>query len=428
MTNITQIDERLLDYCVTQRQRDMIEAVNRLGSPRLAAIELGLKSSANITDAVRRVKVIAASRGYSPDHGLNSPIPLPFIARGHSTLERIPDAPIDPVTGRQQVLQWTKTRLDDQAWADAIKEGVRAFVEDAEPIAAAPPMPGRDADIIPWIQIGDAHLGMLAHEAETGANFDMKIAERELCAAIATLVDEMVAHDRVVINDLGDFTHRENAAGVTDASGHVLDCDGRFPKMVRTYSRVMRFIVDKVLEKANVVDVIVNQGNHSRTNDWWMAELLRVAYGHTDRVNVLNNDNAFIGYRMGRTFVMTHHSDKCRPAKLAGVMATDFSADWGEAEYRYIDIGHIHHGMVLKEHPGVAIESFNQLAAKDKYAHDGGWRSKQSITIIHRSRAYGEVGRRVLPIRRVRDLIEAAHNARGETTPYRPAERRAFAV
>lgn len=190
----------------------------------------------------------------------------------------------------------------------------------------------------------------------------------------------------------------------------------------------MRFIIDKALEKANFVDVIVNQGNHSRTNDMWMAELLRVAYAHTDRVNVLNNDSVFIGYRMGSTFVMTHHSDKCRPARLASVMATDFATDWGETEYRYIDIGHIHHNMVLKEHPGVSIESFNQLAAKDKWANDGGYRSRQSITVIDRSRTYGEVGRRVLPIRRVRDLIEAAHKARGEAAPYRPAERRAFAV
>jgi hypothetical protein len=207
----------------------------------------------------------------------------------------------------------------------------------------------------------------------------------------------------------------------------VLDYDSRFPRMIKVYSRVMRFIVERVLEKANTVDVIVNQGNHSRTNDIWMAELLRVAYGATGRVNVLNNDSVFIGYRMGATFVMTHHSDKCRPAQLAHVMATDFAEDWGETEYRYIDIGHIHHNMVLKEHPGVSVESFNTLAAKDKWATDGGYRSRQSITIIDRSRTYGEVGRRVLPIRRVRDVINAAR-VRGGANPMKPSSRRAFAV
>jgi hypothetical protein len=86
-------------------------------------------------------------------------------------------------------------------------------------------------------------------------------------------------------------------------------------------------------------------------------------------------------------------------------MATDYPQDWGEATYRYIDIGHIHHNMVCKEHPGVTIESFNQLATSDKYAHEGGWRSRSSLSVILRSKTYGEVGRLRLPLEEVRDII-----------------------
>ena len=230
--------------------------------------------------------------------------------------------------------------------------------------------------------------------------------------------------NRFVINDLGDMTHYENFTGTTEASGHALDYDTRFPKMISTYSRVMRFIVDTVLTKADHVDVIINQGNHSRTNDIWMAELLRVAYAHTGRVNVLNNGSPFIGYRMGRTFVLTHHSDKCKPARLVDVMMSDFGIDSGECEYRYIDIGHIHHGMRMNELAGATVESWNTLAAKDKYAHDYGYRARQSISIVDRSRSYGDIGRRVLPIRRVRDLIRSTVDA----GHYVPAEKRAYIV
>jgi hypothetical protein len=371
--------------------------------------------------AIALVRSNAAAHGYSsnPSHNLNSPVPHPFIAKGHSTMERIHGDGT-----RETVLQWTKTRLDDQAWAEQIKAGVEAFMADL-PAVAAPAAPLiEDNDLIPWIQIGDAHLGMLAHEAETGANFDLKIAEAELMGAIGIIIDDLPAVERLVINDLGDFTHYENMAGVTEHSRNVLDYDGRFPKMIEVYSRMMRGIVDKALSKAAIVDVIVNQGNHSRTNDIWMAELLRVAYNACGRVNVLNNRSPFIGYRMGNTFVMTHHSDTCRPARLASVMSTDFARDWGECDYRYIDIGHIHHNMVLKEHPGVVIESFNQLAAKDKWATDGGYRSRQSITMIYRSRRYGEIGRRLLPLRQVQDRIRATANPAHYVAP----DRRAFTV
>lgn len=340
----------------------------------------------------------AAQKGWEPERGLVHPVPTGQVVSGTSTLYHAENG---------QILQWIKTNKDANEQLEMLREAIAVTLEEVPPAPVPEPPKDYETDIIPWVNIGDAHVGMVAHEAETGANFDLKIAERELCTAIVMLFEETGTHERCVINDLGDFTHYENFAGTTEASGHALDYDGRFPKMIKTYIRIMRFIVDEALKRFKYVDVIVNQGNHSRTNDIWMAEFIRHLYGDTERVTVLNNDTVFIAYRMGKTLVMTHHSDKCKPEKLAHVMATDFSADWGETDYRYIDIGHIHHRMTSKEHPGVMIESFNILANADKYAHDFGYRSRQSITVIDRSRTYGELGRRVLPIKKVRDRIRA---------------------
>jgi hypothetical protein len=258
---------------------------------------------------------------------------------------------------------------------------------------------------------------MLAHESETGKNFDLKIAEREILTAFAIALSEMPNVDRVVLNDLGDFTHTENFAGETERSRNRLDVDTRFAKMIRSYSRIMRQLVDMLLQKATVVDVIVNQGNHSRTNDIWMCELLKVAYGHTGRVNVLDNESPFIGYRMGNTFVMVHHGDLARMEKLTGVMITDFRKDFGETEFHYIDTGHVHHRMVSKEHPSVTIESFNTLSPGDKHHHDAAYRSRQSMTVVYRSREYGEVGRRVVPIQEVWDAVKRGHTGKKAYVP-----------
>ena len=421
MSDFSKLTE-LLPFA-TPTQKRYVEALQETGGLMKAAKAVG-RHHATIQESILSLKKRAALKGVMPENGKSAlPVQDPFILKGQSTLTRVA-----PDGSEETVLRWDKTRLDDLEWVEAVKEGVAAFIADQEPIILPPRRPRADvvnSDIVPWIQIGDAHLGMLAHEAETGANFDLKIAENELTTAVAMLIEDIEPVDDLVINDLGDFTHYENMSGVTEASGHALDLDGRFPKMIKVYSRLMRNIIDLALTKARTVHVIVNQGNHSRTNDVWMAELLRVAYGHSGRVNVLNNDDVFVGFRMGRTFVMTHHSDKCKPAKLAHVMATDFRRDWGEADYCYIDIGHIHHSMVSKEHPGVQIESWNILAPKDKYAHDGGWRSRQSITVVMRSKSYGEVGRRMLPIRQVHDRIrEMAHGEEHYIAP----EKRAFAL
>lgn len=393
-----------------EQLQEAVDAVHKCGSQVQAAMELGI-ARGTLQNRCNR----AVMEGIKPS--FDYAIPDGHKIKGVSTLYNKDG----DVTQR-----WLKTDIDVERQREMLQEAAKAFVESLPKYHPTKKPKGKyNTDIIPWFQIGDGHLGMLAHEAETGENFDLKIGERELCAAIGYLIEETPPCARCVIHDLGDMTHYENFSATTEASGHALDFDSRFPRMITVYARAMRYIVEKALERFETVDVIINQGNHSRTNDIWMRTLLQHVYQDSGRVNVLDNASVYIPYRMGNTFVMTHHSDKCKPSKLAHVMATDFAQDWGESKYRYIDIGHIHHNMVVKEHPGVHIESWNQLAAPDKYAHDGGWRSRQSITRVDRSKTYGEVGRRTMPILEVRDRIIAAHGHQGSEPPER---RRVFTV
>lgn len=391
-----------MPYTTTDRQKEILTKIIECGTVSKAAKACGIRRQ-TADGHIKQVRQNAAKRGYAPDHNMTNTAPEGFCVKGVSTLY--------DMDGEVKA-QWVKTNVDPEEQKRMLEEAVSAFYEDLPAIKKKPAPKNYDTDIIPWFQIGDAHLGMLAHEAETGQNFDLKIATRELLSAMTSLIDNSEPRERCVINDLGDGTHYENYSAVTEASGHRLDHDGRYPKMIRAYSQVMRAIVDKALEKFKHVDIIINQGNHSRTNDIWMAELLRVAYREESRLTVLDNSNVFIPYRMGNTFVMVHHSDKCKPAQLAKVMATDFHQDWGESRHRYIDIGHIHHQMVVKEHPGVVIESWNQLAAQDKYAHDGGWRSRQCLTRVDRSRTYGEKGRETITAHEVRDNLSIAYKDR----------------
>jgi hypothetical protein len=404
------IDAQLASWA-TVRQLEYLDAIDKYGSHVKAAKELGVNRR-SLDKSMTLLKAKASTQGYSPEHGWVHAVPPTHVAKGVSTMVRTPAG--DP--------QWVKADLRQEAYNEMVKAAIAEFIADVPQIPCAPVPLDMQGDIIPWIQIGDAHVGMLAHMAETTENFDLKIAERELCAAVAQLIDEMPPCKRLVINDLGDFTHYENMKGETEASGHVLDYDGRFPKMIKVYSKIMRFIIERALTKAQFVDVIINQGNHSRTNDIWMRELIDVAYGPSGRVKALENTNAFIGYRMGNTLVMVCHTDKCPPTRLIGVMTTDFREDYGQTEFHYIDGGHVHHHFVSKEYPGVVFESWNHLPPNDKWAHDFGYRSRKCITVVLRSKTFGEVGRRLLPIEEVRARILAAS---GEMAP---AKRETYTV
>lgn len=328
--------------------------------------------------------------------------------------------------------QYTKTEAGEPIWLKTVKAehdywaAVCQVIQDRDPKPVKIPPPrvntidGRD--VVPWLNIGDAHIGMLAHEAEAAANFDLKIAKREILQAAFDLIDMAPDCERMVINDLGDGTHYENMKAETERSGHRLDYDGRFYRMIDCYLDIMEAIIEKALHKARHVDVIINQGNHSETNDYWAAMHFRRMYSKLgdSRINVLENVNPFIGYRMGKTFVLIHHGHKVKPETLRQIMSTDYAQDWGECEFRYIDGGHIHH-FSAKELGGAQWESFNNLAPADKHAHDGGWRSKQAMTLLLRSRQYGDLGRYKMPIEKVWDRIR-------ETDPdhYVPKPKRAY--
>ena len=403
-----QIDPKLYEYA-TPTQARYLDAMQEHESARATERALGLSGDA-VSKAIRTLKKNAARQGYAPEAQIDHPVAEGFELRGYSHFTKT--AAGEPI--------WLKTRAAEQAYWQGIRDAIES-VEPA-PVGVVPFPAEPQSDIIPWLQIGDAHIGMLACEAETGANFDIAIAEREICAAAAALIDESPACERMVINDLGDGTHYETFKAETEASAHRVDQDTRYWKMVQAYIRITRFIVERALSKARTVDYIANQGNHSRSNDIWIAALIDALYGASGRVNVLRNESPYIAYRMGKTFVLIHHGDKAKPETVANVMRTDYAVDWGETEFRYIDGGHVHHSQ-RKELPGVVFESWNNLAPRDKYANDGGWRSKQMMSLTLRSRTYGEVGRRMMPIERVRDIITAKH-----PDHYVPPVVRAFAA
>ena len=390
------VDANLLAHCETELQRRVLEAIlDHGGDCKATSITMG-RSVGYAHAVLTRVKAKAAKNGYAPEAGIDHPVAEGFELRGYSHYTKT--AAGEPI--------WLKTRAAERDYW----EGIRAAIENIKPIdPSILPLPEEpQSDIVPWLQIGDAHIGMLAAEEETGANFDIAIAKREICAAAAALIDEAPECERMVINDLGDGTHYETFRAMTEASGHIVDFDTRYWKMIDAYIEIGEFICERALAKASTVDLIYNHGNHSRSNDVWMAAHMRSLHRNNPRVNVLNNRSVFIAYRMGKTFVLIHHGDKAKPEAVAKVMASDFSVDWGESEFRYIDGGHVHHSQ-RKELPGCIFESWNNLAPRDKYANDSGWRSKQLMSLVLRSKKYGDRGRKVMPIELVRDILREKH-------------------
>lgn len=409
MTDLSELKK----FATTPRQLEIIDAVILQGSKRAAARWLGVAKN-TVDQSIKAVTDRAAVKGWSPEHDMTRVVPDPFNVKGVSTYYDADGKPRG---------QWVKSSLDHEAQSELVKSFIEGFLTEQPKIRATEEHPlAYDTDVIPWIQVGDAHIGMLAHASQTGANFDVDIAVREICAAFDIAIESIPPSERIVINDLGDSSHVENMAKETAKGRNKLDADTTY-RMVNGVGVIWRYIISRALERAQHVDFIGNQGNHSRFGDVWLNVFLKSIYEDEPRVNILDNENVFIGYRMGNTFVMVHHSDKCRPERLPDVMQSDFRQDFAETEFHYIDIGHIHHKQKTKESGGVVVESWNTLAGQDQYHHEEGYRSGRSMSIVYRSRTYGEVGRKTIPAKQVWERVRATFGSAILTSE---GKRRAF--
>ena len=290
-------------------------------------------------------------------------------------------------------LQWVKTDTDAERQYELMKaavEGLCADIPPAAPVSA--PKKKQNSNLLNLYTLSDFHLGMLAWADETGDDWDMNIAEdlfvRWFDAAFQQAPDAATG----VINLLGDFAHFDSLDAVTPASGHVLDADTRYQKLVRYMIRMVRRVISMALVKHKLVKLVIVQGNHDESGMIWLAEMFHTLYGNEPRVQVDTSADVYKMIQHGKTTLFFHHGHKCRFDTIEPVMIAKFRKAFGDSDYSYAHVGHLHHQKIV-ESRNMVVEQHRTLAAKDAYASRGGWMSKRSANVITYSADFGEVGR-----------------------------------
>ena len=363
-----------------------------------------------------RIARLKAS-GYDPENGRKHKNPEEQLVKEYSTLVRMKSKDDESVG---VVLEWVKTKKDREEVVEQIKCFADALHKEIpKPAPKQAPKLDFNTDIIPWYCIGDAHIGMVAYEQEVGHEFNLEIAKSELLAAMRDLIDKAEPTERCVINDAGDALHYDSAWGnaKTSRSGHDLQQSGTFADMVQVYTDCIRYIIEYALTKHKFVDVIINQGNHSKTLDISNAIHFKAYYSNEPRVTIMDNRNILIPYRMGNTFIVNTHTDNIKPRRMAECASIDYRQDWGECHYRYLFGGHLHH-YFKKDEFGAMYRCMNNLAPNDKHAAWGGWRSRAFLTVVYMSKTYGERGEYHITAEEVQDKMHK--RSPGDTANIRP--------
>ena len=361
-----------------------VDAVAAHGTIAAAGRALGIIAQ---TFTCRYQKAVA--QGFVPQNqaltaGANAAPPEGYKLKGTSTLY-----------GRdgKVKIQWVKTDAQLEKLREMQEAAFKAMCAKLPPLKPVKRLTKTlEADLATLYTMTDCHVGMLAWDKETGADWDLDIAERVLTDTLLRMIAAAPESAVGILNQLGDFLHFDSLTPETPMHRHVLDADSRYQKVVSVAVRVIRRVVTAMLEKHAKVHMEIKEGNHDPAGSVWMRVMFAQLYADEPRVTVNMSPNPYTIYVHGKTLLGFYHGHLTKAVNLPQLFAAQFRKEWGASNHLYIHTGHKHH-VEEKETPGVNWIQHPTLAAPDAFAARGGWLSKRQATSMTYSKESGEFAR-----------------------------------
>lgn len=383
----------LLDYCSTDRQREILLALKDVDSHNQLAKKTGI-GRRSIDKTVKRVQKLAARQGWSPNHDMRHIVPDGYIVKGTSTLYG---------DDGNLKIQWVKSDIDRERQIEIMREVISAMAED---IPKEKPSQlksiNHNPDLLNCFVVTDFHMGALSWSDETGADWDIDIAEDTLVEWFRLAIEMSPNAETALFAQISDLLHWDGFDAVTPASKHLLDADTRFPKLVRVAIRVIRRVIRMLLEKHKYLHIIMADANHDPVSQVWLREWINVLYEDEPRVTVDTSPSPYNVYEFGKVAIFTHHGHKRKPANVSEVFAGKFREVFGRTLFAYAHMGHMHH-VDVKENNLMIVEQHRTLAAPDAYAARGGYLAGRDAKVISYHKNYGEVSRATVSYDMVKD-------------------------
>ena len=367
-----------------ENTREIAEAFERVGTVKGTARELGVSPK---TVRVHLQKL-----------GIKRPMAAPVVDTPDTQLVRRVSTLADASGAIKQ--QWVIAETEKQRLLDDFIQAVEAACEripSHEPIKT-PAV--KMEDIMCVIPLGDPHIGMLAWGKETGADWDLHLAEETFKRAIDYVVRIAPPAGQCLLINLGDYFHANDQRNVTPGHGHQLDVDSRHGRVLDVGLEIMRYMVERCLTKFGSVVVDNVRGNHDPEAYEILPRYISAWFRNEPRLKVVNDPGLYHFHEFGENLLGTHHGHRKRKAtELEAVMARRMPQAWGrtQARNRRFYVGHIHND-TSEFTGGCTVETHCTLAAQDAYAAGGGWDSDRNVKldIIHKQ--HGLTARHIVGI------------------------------
>ncbi len=384
--------KRLLELCINDKQRETIQALISEGNQHKAAEKLGVDVS-TIRRRVGSIKSLLPNmeKAIDKEAGVNFPLMDWEKLKGRSALKNERSGEI--------LLQWYKTKEDHERTKEIMISVAKTLSEDINRVHVLEAPKQVLEDLLSCYILTDYHLGSMAWHKESGEDWNLEIAEKQLMKWVMEAVGLVPASKYAVFAQIGDFLHFDGLVAATPTSGHPLDTSVRFANLVSAATRVIRYVIDILLTKHEKVYVLLMEGNHDIASSVWLRELFYNLYMNEPRVMVELSPRPYYCIEHGQTSLFFHHGHLKKTNELSMSMAAMFRQVFGRTRYSYAHTGHLHH-LLAKEDDLMVVEQHQTLSPKDSYSARRNLNSDRSSQIITYHRDKGEISRSRITVAR----------------------------
>ena len=227
----------------------------------------------------------------------------------------------------------------------------------------------------------DVHLGKLAWEVETRANYDTKIAQNALLGVVDNVISRV--HDRpiakILYPNIGqDFFHYDNPA-VTTTGGTPQDTDSRWQKMFYKGFELQVEVIER-LSTIAPVEAMYIASNHDFQTAYHLAVALK-AYFQNDPNVEIDIEPTIRKYRAWGLMLIGYGHGDWDKTRLHSAPSIEVPQMWGESKFREMHVGHLHSEIVkppkgsrlVNEEDGVIVRHLSSISATDA------WHSKMGF-------------------------------------------------
>ena len=247
------------------------------------------------------------------------------------------------------------------------------------------------------VDIFDPHFGKLCWRKETGADYDLKIAEVQYGMALEGLISRIGNQqvERILYPIGNDFFHVDNSRNET-TGGTAQDCDGRWQKAFLEGRRAVKASIDRLREIAPV-DVVMVPGNHDEEKVFYLGEVLQGWFSRTADVTIDNAPPLRKYYRFGANLIGLTHGKYEKHKELPLLMATERPADWAATKFREFHLGHWHQlktisFLPVQEFNSIRVRILSSLTPPDAWHKKMGYEGLRAANAFFWDRADGLIG------------------------------------